>query len=283
MKRKLIDRAVTACAALTATIGAALFVLVIGLVLGRGLRGISWSFLISPTAQAGAAGGVVYQILGTLVLIATAVAISVPLAAGLGVWLHMYASERARALFAPALHVTNGVPSIVFGLLGFAFFFRFLGMKKSWLAGGILLAIMILPTLVMAFLDRLRSIPRDSVLAAFGLGLGRGDVVRTVLLPQAVAGLVTGTLLGLARAAGETAPIMFTAAVFDGANIPRGVSDSPILALPYHIFVLAQDSFGPDISARLWATAAVLVLIVMFFSAAAIPLRMRIPEMNRHD
>ena len=283
MTRRLLDRAVTACAALAATLAVATFAIVLGLVVGRGARAISWRFLTTATAEAGGAGGVAYQILGTLILIATAVAIAVPLAAGAGVWLHMYAGERARAILGQALHATNGVPSIVFGLLGFAFFFRFLGMKKSWLAGGILLAFMILPTLVVAFVERLRAIPHDSILAAFGLGLRRGDVVKSVLVPQAASGLVTGTLLGIARAAGETAPIMFTAAVFDGATLPRGIADSPVVALPYHIFVLAQDSFGPDVASKLWGTAAVLVLTVMFLSAAAIPLRLRIPESERHD
>jgi len=283
VKRRLIDRAVTACAAIAATIAVGTFAVVLGLVAGRGLRAISWKFLTTATAEAGSAGGIVYQILGTLILIATAVAISVPLAAGAGIWLHAYASDRTRGLFAMALHATNGVPSIVFGLVGFAFFFRFLGMKKSWLAGGILLAIMILPTLVVAFIERLRAIPRPAVLAAFGLGLRRGDVVRSVLVPQAASGLFTGTLLGIARAAGETAPIMFTAAVFDGARMPHGISDSPVVALPYHIFVLAQDSLGPDAGAKLWGTAAVLVLIVMCFSASAIPIRLRIPEAGRHD
>jgi phosphate transport system permease protein len=283
VRRRIIDRTVTVFAAIAAALTVAAFATVLGLVIGRGARAISWSFLTTATAEAGGAGGVVYQILGTLLLIATATAISVPLAAGAGIWLHMYASERMRAVLAPALHATNGVPSIVFGLLGFAFFFRLLGMKKSWLAGGILLAIMILPTLVVAFLERLRSIPHESVLAAFGHGLGRGDVVRCVLLPQAVSGLFTGTLLGIARAAGETAPIMFTAAVFDGARLPHGIADSPVVALPYHIFVLAQDSLGDGVATRLWGTAAVLVLMVMFFSAAAIPLRLRIPESERHD
>lgn len=283
MTRRWLDRAVTAGAAVAATLAAGTFVTVLGLVLGRGVRAITWRFLTTATAEAGGAGGVVYQIAGTLILIATALAISAPLAAGAGIWMHMYAGERARTIVGQVLHAANGVPSIVFGLLGFAFFFHYLGMKKSWLAGGILLAFMILPTVVVGFVERLRAIPRDSVHAAFGLGLRRGDVVKSVLVPQAISGLVTGTLLGIARAAGETAPIMFTAAVFDGATLPRGISDSPVVALPYHIFVLAQDSLGADAGANLWATAAVLVLIVMFFSAAAIPLRMRIPENGRHD
>lgn len=283
MRRKLLDRAVTALAAIAAILAVGTFATVIGLVVGRGWRAISWKFLTTATAEAGSAGGVVYQLIGTLILIITAIVIAIPIAAGAGIWLHMYATNRMRAIVAPALHATNGVPSIVFGLLGFAFFFHFLNMKKSWLVGGILLAIMILPTLVVAFLERLRAVPRESILAAFGLGLGRGDVVRTVLMPQAASGLLTGTLLGLARAAGETAPIMFTAAVFAGATLPSGIKDSPILALPYHIFVLAQDSYDPEAITRLWATAAVLVLLVVLLSAAAIPLRLRIPEANRHD
>jgi phosphate transport system permease protein len=283
VRRRLLDRAVTTIAAIAAVVAAGTFATVIGLVVSRGWRAISWNFLTTATAEAGSAGGVLYQLIGTLILIATAIAIAIPIAAGVGVWLHIYATGRMRAIVAPALHATNGVPSIVFGLVGFAFFFHFLNMKKSWLAGGILLAIMILPTLVVAFLERLRAIPRDSLLAAFGLGLGRGDIVRTVLMPQAASGLLTGTLLGLARAAGETAPIMFTAAVFSGATLPRGISDSPILALPYHIFVLAQDSYDPEAITRLWGTAAVLVLLVVLLSAAAIPLRLRIPEANRHD
>ena len=283
MRRKLLDRAVTVCAAIAAALAVATFAVVIGIVVVRGWRALSWSFLTTATAEAGSAGGVLYQLLGTLILVSTAIVIAVPLAAGAGVWLHMYASERMRAIFAPALHAANGVPSIVFGLLGFAFFFRLLDMKKSWLAGGMLLAVMIFPTLVVAFLERLRAVPRAYTHAAFGLGLSRGDVVRTVLIPQAASGLFTGTLLGLARAAGETAPIMFTAAVFAGATLPRGVSDSPILALPYHIFVLAQDSYAPDAIARLWGTAAVLVLLVVLLSAAAIPLRLRIPEGDHHD
>jgi len=283
VRRRWLDRAVTAGSALAAVVAAGIFATVLGLILGRGVPVITWRFLTTATAEAGGAGGVVYQIAGTLILIAAATAVAVPLAAGAGIWMHMYAGDRARRIFEQVLHATNGVPSIVFGLLGFAFFFHYLDWKKSWLAGGILLAFMILPTVVVGFVERLRTIPRDSIHAAFGLGLRRGDVVKSVLIPQGVSGLVTGTLLGIARAAGETAPIMFTAAVFDGATTPRGISDSPVVALPYHIFVLAQDSLGPDAGAKLWGTAAVLVLMVMFLSAAAIPLRLRIPESGPHD
>jgi phosphate transport system permease protein len=168
-------------------------------------------------------------------------------------------------------------------LIGFAFFFELLELEKSWLAGGMLLALMILPTLVVAFVEKLRAIPRDIIEAAFALGLRRGDVVRTVLLPQGASGLVTGTLLGVARAAGETAPIMFTAAIFAGATVPRAIADSPVLALPYHIFVLAQDSFDSNMRLAMWGTAAVLVLLVTCASALAIPLRLKIAEEASSD
>lgn len=283
MRRRAFDVAFTAVTAIAAFVAVTLFVGILATVIYRGFDALSWRFLVDDTRAAGAEGGIVYQIAGTAILVLTAIATAVPLAAGVGIWLVMYARGSARRWFESLLHALNGIPSIVFGLLGFAFFFELLDLKKSWLAGGLLLALMILPTLVVAFVEKLRAIPRTTIDAAFGLGLRRGDVVRTVLLPQGVAGLVTGTLLGIARAAGETAPIMFTAAIFAGATTPRAVADSPVLALPYHVFVLAQDSFDPAMGVRMWGTAAVLVVLVTIASALAIPLRLRIAEEGRHD
>jgi phosphate transport system permease protein len=119
-------------------------------------------------------------------------------------------------------------------------FVKFLGWGKSWLAGGLLLGLMILPTVTVSLVERIKVLPARYVEAAAGLGLTRSQIVRSVILPQTVGGLVTGLLLGLARAAGETAPILFAATVFAGATVPTGVRDSPVLSLPYHIFVLAQ-------------------------------------------
>jgi phosphate transport system permease protein len=283
MKRHAFDAAFTAIAAIAAAGAVTLFVAILAAVLYRGLGVLSWSFLSEDMREAGAAGGIVYQIAGTAILVLTATVTAVPLAAGAGIWQAMYARPSSQRTFGSVLHAVNGIPSIVFGLIGFAFFCQVLGLKKSWLAGGLLLALMILPTLVVAFVEKLRSIPRDTIDAAFGLGLTRGDVVRTVLLPQGVAGLVTGTLLGIARAAGETAPIMFTAAIFSGATMPDGVKDSPVLALPYHIFVLAQDSFDPAMRTGMWGTAAVLVLLVTCASALAIPLRLKIAQEAARD
>ena len=283
MKRRAFDYAFTAVAAVAAAGAVTLFAAILAVVVYRGLDALSWSFLSQDTRAAGAEGGIVYQIAGTAILVLTATLTAVPLAAGAGIWLFMYARPAARRWFESVLHAVNGIPSIVFGLIGFAFFFKILELRKSWLAGGLLLALMILPTLVVAFVEKLRSIPAMTIDAAFGLGLRRGDVVRTVVLPQGASGLVTGTLLGMARAAGETAPIMFTAAIFSGATLPRAVADSPVLALPYHIFVLAQDSFDPAMRTGMWGTAAVLVVLVTCASALAIPLRLKIAREAARD
>lgn len=280
-RRRAFDVLFTIATGLATLFAVSLFLGILGIVIVRGFGALSFRFLIEATRGAGADGGIVYQLAGTLILVLTATFIAVPLAAGAGIWLEAYARPMRRRAFEAMLHALNGVPSIVFGLIGFAFFFHLLDMKKSWLSGGILLAVMILPTLTIAFVEKLRAIPRETILAASGLGLRRGDVVRTVLLPQGASGLLTGTLLGIGRAAGETAPIMFTAAIFSGATVPHAVTDSPVLALPYHIFVLAQDSFDPAMGVRMWGTAAVLVALVSCLSALAIPLRLRISEEGR--
>jgi len=262
----------------------AILVAMIAIVVIRGAGGLSWQFLTTDARNAGAAGGIVYHIAGTLLLVLTAAAVAAPLAAGTGIISHFYLPPgRGRRAIERLLHALNGVPSIVFGLFGLAVFVRFLGLQKSWLAGGLVLGMMIVPTVTVAFTEKLRAIPRANIEAAFGLGLSRPHVVTTVILPQSAAGLVTGVLLGIVRAAGETAPILFTAAIFAGATLPRGIVDSPVLALPYHIFVMAQDAFDPAMTRNLWATATVLLGIVMTFSAIALPLRMRLHEEARHD
>ena len=280
--RRLTDRLFTLFAAAGAAGVLLVIATVVGLVVFRGASAISWSFFVEQSRSVGAEGGILYHLIGTLILIGTAGAIAVPIAAGVGLYHQMYIrSDRGRRSLEALLHALNGIPSIVFGLFGLAFFVQLLGMRKSWLAGGILLAMMILPTVTVAFVEKLRAIPPASIEAAFGLGLRRNHIAWSLLLPQGAAGLVTGTLLGLARAAGETAPIMFTAVIFAGATVPKGIVDSPVLALPYHIFVLAQDSFDPAMTTNMWGSAIVLLMLVITLSLIALPLRLRIHEEAR--
>jgi phosphate transport system permease protein len=280
--RRSLDRLFTAIAAAGAVMTFAVIATVVGLVAFRGAPALSPRFFVQQMSSAGAGGGILHQLAGTLILIGTAAIIAVPIAAGVGIFHQLYLqSPRARRSLDAMLHALNGIPSIVFGLVGLAFFVQFLGMRKSWLAGGILLAMMILPTITLSFVEKLRAIPSATIEAAFGLGLRRDHIARVILLPQGAAGLVTGTLLGLARAAGETAPIMFTAVVFAGPGLPKGIIDSPVLALPYHIFILAQDSFDAAMTRNMWGSAVVLLLLVTALALLALPLRMRIHEEAR--
>jgi phosphate transport system permease protein len=137
---------------------------------------------------------------------------------------------------------------------------------------------MILPTVTVSLIERIKALPKKYVEAAAGLGLRQSQIVWSVILPQSWSGLITGSLLGLARAAGETAPIMFTATIFAGATLPHGVRESPVLSLPYHIFILAQDSFDPGVGAKLWGSALVLLALVFALSVIALPMRLRLHE-----
>jgi len=282
-RRRLADRLFTLAATACGIGTAVLLVGIVGSIVVRALPALDLDFLTRQMSAAGAGGGVRYQILGTLILMATALVVSLPLAWGLALVETVYLPPgRLRAGLSLWLYAANGVPSIVVGIFGLMLFGHLLTWGKSWLAGGILLGLMILPTLTVALVERIEAIPAKYLEAARGLGLGRSQTVWAVILPQSVSGLYSGALLGLARAGGETAPILFTAAVFAGATIPRGVADSPVLALPYHIFVLAQDSFQPASEARLWGAALVLLVLVLGLSLLALPARLAAHEEAKH-
>ncbi len=246
-----------------------------GWILWRGAGALSWSLLVDPSTAAGAEGGLRYQILGTVILVVTSLALAVPLAVGLALAQTVYLPKRARNSLLGTLHLAAALPSILFGILGLLFFVQILGMGKSWLAGGAVLALMILPTVTVSLIKGIGAIPPEQWEAAAGLGLRRSRIITSVILPQSLGSLATGSLLGLARAAGETAPILFVAAVFSGATLPDGIRDNPVLALPYHIFVLAQDSFHPGAQEQLWGAALVLVMLVFIVNLIALPLRLR--------
>jgi phosphate transport system permease protein len=277
--RRALDRGFRLLAGLCGAAAVLLFGGLAGAILVRGLPAIDWGFLTRAASAAGAAGGLRYQILGTLLLVATALATALPLALAVALLRTVYLpGEAARRRLAVALYAANGTPSILFGLAGLVVFGRFLGWGKSWLAGGLVLGLMILPTLAAAIAECMEALPRQYLEAAAALGLTRSQRVRAVLLPASRRGILSGSLLGLARAAGETAPIMLTAAVFAGATLPAGVRESPVLALPYHVFVLAQDSFDPGVEPRLWGAAAVLLGLVAALALLALPARLAAHE-----
>ena len=281
--RRVLDRTFALVTGFGALIACGLLVLIVGAILFRGLPSVTWQFLTEQIRLVGADGGIFYNLVGTLILVTTALIVSAPIAVGValvhGVYLRS-AAGRQRLLL--GLYLLNGVPSLLFGLFGFIVFVKFLGWGKSWLNGGILLGWMILPTVTVAMIERISSLPRRYLEAAAGLGLNTSQIIWSVILPQSFGGWFTGSLLGLARAAGETAPILFTATIFAGASFPTGIRESPVLSLPYHIFILAQDSFDPTAGAKVWGTAVVLLTLVGLLSLVALPLRLRIHEEAHH-
>ncbi len=277
--RKALDVAVAVVTGLCALIAVGILVGLVAVIAHRGWPAVSWSFLTEQIRLVGAAGGIFWNLVGTVILLASGFVACTPMAVGLAlverVWLR---GERARRAVRTLLYTLNGVPSIVFGIFGFVVFVQWCGWGKSWLCGGLVLAFSMLPTVTVALIERFKAIPAKYVEAAAGLGLSPEQVIWSVLLPQAWGGLITGSLLALARAAGETAPIMFTATIFAGATLPHAIRDSPVLSLPYHIFILAQDSFDPSVGSKLWGAALVLLALVLLLSLIALPSRLKSHE-----
>ena len=277
--RKAQDLVLALLAGLCALVALGILAGLVFVIARRGGPALSWSFFTEQIRLVGAAGGIFWNLVGTVILLATAFAACAPLAVGLAlverVWLRESSASR---ILRAVLYTMNGVPSIVFGIFGFIVFVQWCGWGKSWLAGGLVLAMTMLPTVTVSLMERIKAIPSKYLEAAAGLGLNRAQIVWAVLLPQAWGGLITGSLLALARAAGETAPIMFTATIFAGATFPKGIHESPVLSLPYHIFILAQDSFDPDVGAKLWGAALVLLALVFTLSLIALPSRLKIHE-----
>ena len=271
--RDILFGLLTAACALTALAVLCGLVFVIA---RRGWPALSLSFFTEQIRLVGASGGILWNLIGTIILLATAFLGCAPFAIALAllerVWL-----RRGRWLRL-TLYTMNGLPSIVFGLFGFIVFVQWCGWGKSWLAGGLVLAMSMLPTVTVVLIERLAAVPARYLEASAALGLRESQIVWAVLMAQSWGGLITGSLLGLARAAGETAPIMFTATIFSGATFPKALAESPVLTLPYHIFILAQDSFDPAVGSKLWGTALVLLGLVFSLSLAALPSRLKMHE-----
>lgn len=276
MKRRLLER--SAVAVLGALTLAACLVLgfILLTVWMRGAPVLDWDFVTTPSVGFGDAGGVLYQIAGTVLLMTAAAVFCLPVALGAVLFQTEFVrSARIQKSFRALIYSLNAVPTIVFGLMGYIVFGRVLEMGVSWLTGALILAVMILPTLYVSLLEAVESIPLHYREAGLALGLTPGRLIRAVVLPQSVHGLVTGTLLGLARAAGETAAILFTATVFSGVTWPRSVSE-PVVTLQTHILVLAQEAVDPRAVSQAWGAAFVLLAGVLLLIGLALALRTRI-------
>ena len=259
-----------AFAGITAATLAVLAILVIILqdIVIHGVPALSWEFLTRSPLDSGRAGGIFPAIVGTLCLVTGAIAIALPIGIGAAVYLVEYTREgRLTQLIRTGVDLLNGTPSIVFGLFGFAFIVLYLNTGVSMLAGQVTLALMVLPTVIRTTEESLKSIPQSLREGSLALGATQWQTIGRVVLPPAVPGILTGAILSIGRAAGETAPIMFTAVVFSSRFLPDSVFD-PVMALPYHLFILATNV--PGASANKYGTALVLLLFVIGFYSVAI-------------
>jgi phosphate transport system permease protein len=250
--------------------------LIIGFIVSKGADVVSWEFLSEGPRTAMTEGGIWPAILGTLLLCVGAIAFALPLGLFAAIYLVEYSREgRLRRWIRIGVNSLSGVPSVVFGLFGLALFVNFLGFGACLLAGSLTLGLMVLPTIIRATEEALKSIPSSFREASLALGATRWNTTVRVVLPAALSQILTGVILAVGRAAGETAPIMFTAAVFFTKRLPTGLF-SKVMALPYHIYALMTEGTHPvEQTAMAYGTALVLLMLVLLVNGAAIFFRIR--------
>ncbi|MEU4986720.1 phosphate ABC transporter permease subunit PstC [Streptomyces sp. NPDC021969] len=253
----------------------ALLLGMLALLVTRGSSAFDPSFWFS-SATGAAGGGVRDQIVGTVLLVTATGILALPLGFGAGILIGVHASQRTARVLQTFTVVLGGAPTILLGLAGFVILSTTMGWGRSWLAGAIVLVPVVVPVIALTTSARVRSIPPELKESAMSLGLTRAQFVRSVVVPYTWPATITGLLLGLARAAGETAPLIFTATVFFGAPaLPSGIVEAPVQALPTHIFTLSQDSGDPQAVTQAWGSALVLVVITAVLLSAAVALRNR--------
>ena len=238
-----------------------------------GMGRMSWEFISGTPSDSGRQGGIYPAITGTLLLTGGAIALSTPLGVGAGIYLAEYAREgKALRIIRAGIDNLNGTPSIVFGLFGYAFLVLYLDLGTSLRAGQITLALMVLPTIIRTTEEALKSVPHAMREGSLALGATKWETTRRVVLPPAAPGIVTGIILSIGRAAGETAPIMFTAVALTRQD-PYPSLDEPVMALPYFILEMSMNIPGGRESAA--GASLVLLLVVLSFYLCAALIRKR--------
>lgn len=260
-----------------AGINALALLIVVYFLVKNGWTAISWDFLTEAPRDSMTKGGILPCIVGTAYLSIGALAISMPLGIGSAVYLNEYARQGLIVrLIRFAINNLAGVPSVVFGLFGLAFFVTWMNLEVSILSGALTLGFLSLPVVIGASEEALRAVPDTYREASLGLGSTKWQTISRVVLPAAFPSMITGGILSLSRAAGETAAIMFTAAVYFNKQLPDSIFD-PVMALPYHIYVLATAGTNIEQTRHLqYGTALVLIALVLGMNLLAIVYRARL-------
>jgi phosphate transport system permease protein len=246
--------------------------LIIVIIIQKGLPAINWQFLSGIPRQGMRAGGIFPAIVGTLYLVTGAIIFALPIGLLAAIYLSEYAKDNLLTrIIKLAIVNLAGVPSVVYGLFGLALFVVFLKFGASILAGSLTLGIMILPVIITTSREALESVPQSFREVSLSLGASKWQTIRHIVLPNAIPGILTGTILGLGRAAGETAPILFTVAAFYLPQLPKSIFDQA-MALPYHLYVISTQVPNVDEKIR-YGTALVLLTLVLFVNLVAIIIR----------
>jgi phosphate transport system permease protein len=275
-------------------LAALLITLMVAVIMGNilmfGWRTVTWEFLAASPREGMTEGGIFPAIFGTVALVVLMVVALIPFGVGAAIYLNEYARPESWFTRAVRFSVANlaGVPSIVFGLFGLGFFIQFLGRgmdralgldvvwgQPSLMWAALTLALLNLPVVIVTAEEALRTVPREMREASMALGATRWQTIRSVLLPQAMPGILTGAILSVSRGAGEVAPIMFTGAAYFLPYLPTSVTDQ-FMELGYHIFVMSTQS--PDVEATkpiLYGTVLVLLILTFLLNLTAIVLRAR--------
>jgi len=241
----------------------------------QGVKAFSLQFFLLPASNFGASGGILYQIIGSLLLVIVAALLVLPFAVGTALYRsECIKSERLKRALDLAIFCLNSIPSVTYGLFGLILFVNIFNTGISWFVGSIILAIMMLPTVTITSFQAMNSIPDHYRENGYALGLNRIQIIRRIILPQSLHGIITGILIALARAIGETAPIMFIATAFSGVSVPKSLNE-PVATLPTHILALAQQATNPEALRNAWGSSLTLIILVMLFSALAYYGRMK--------
>jgi phosphate transport system permease protein len=247
----------------------------------RGFGVISWQFLTDIPRKAMTAGGVAPAIAGTFYLTIGAMMFALPLGIACAIYLNEY-SPKGFIVNIIRMSINNlaGVPSVVFGLFGLALFVKFFKFGVSILSGSLTLGILVLPLIISASQEALMAVPQSLREASLALGATQWQTIKKIVLPNALPGILTGAILSIGRIAGETAPILFTAATFYTRGYPTSVFDE-VMALPYHIYALMTEGTHPDKQTAIaYGCALILLLLVLMISTVAIVIRQRQRRIN---
>jgi phosphate transport system permease protein len=279
--------------ALTQALGFFLLRLSLALVLGvlavflydiirKGSGSLTWAFVSQLPRRGMTEGGILPAILGTVLVTAVTALLAIPMGMFTAIYLNEYAKQsRLTRIIRLAIRNLSGVPSIVYGLFGVILFVNLMKFGTSILSAGLTLGLMTLPWTITASEEALKTIPNSYREGSLALGATKWQSIRTNVLPYALPGMLTGTILGLARAAGETAPIMFTGAAFSLPFLPRSIKDQ-FMALPYHLYIMATQHHDLAKARPLaYGTALVLVLLVLGLNTVGVVVRYRLRRKRR--